>query len=175
MLIGGAFFGDATMEIWKPIPGSKYEASSLGRIRSPRGNILKPYDHKLGYHLVGVKIGESYHTRTVHSLVAAAFHGPRPEGLDVAHGNCVKTDNRASNLRYATRSENLLDSVMLGNAHGFAYPWRVLSVGETFASNPVGRDSIVQTAGAARRRTGFQFSVAKAANDDGSWTVTRVA
>lgn len=104
------------MEFWKPIPGSKYEASSLGRIRSPRGNILKPYNHGLGYHLVGMKFDHEPKvvTRTVHRLVALAFHGPRPEGLDIAHGNCIKTDNRPSNLRYATRSENLQDSFAMG-------------------------------------------------------------
>jgi hypothetical protein len=113
--------------------------------------------------------------KTVHSLVALAFHGPRPEGLDVAHGNCVKTDNRPSNLRYCTRSENLLDSVVLGQRIGFSYPWHQLSVGEAFESNPVGRQSIISTVWAARRRTGKDFRVAPAANDDGSWTVTRVA
>ena len=113
--------------------------------------------------------------KTVHSLVALAFHGPRPEGLDVAHGNCVKTDNRPSNLRYCTRSENLLDSVVLGQRIGFSYPWHQLSVGETFESNPVGRQSIISTVWAARRRTGKDFRVAPHANDNGSWTVKRVA
>lgn len=166
------------MEIWKPIPGSTYEASSLGRIRSPRGNVLKPYDHPLGYHLVTVPVNGPAISRTVHSLVAAAFHGPRPEGLDIAHGNCVKTDNRPSNLRYTTRSDNILDSIVLGTKFGGntqVYPFRNLDVGDSFQSNPVSRNSIMHTVSAARRRMGHAYSIPKAANDDGSWTVTRVA
>jgi len=164
------------MEIWKQIPGSNYEASSLGRIRSPRGNILKPCNHKLGYHIVNIKIDGRPLCKTVHSLVAMAFHGPRPEGLDVAHGNCIKTDNRPSNLRYCTRSENLMDSVLMGETFGFSYPWRTMAVGETFETNPVGRKSIVATTGqACRRMTGQRFTVSTVANDNGSWTVTRVA
>lgn len=168
------------METWKPIPGSNYQASSLGRIRSPRGNILKPFNHPLGYHLVGVRFDHEPRnkTRTVHSLIALAFHGPRPEGLDICHGNCIKTDNRPSNLRYATRSENLRDSHAMGVNRGgrpLLYPWEELAVGETFQSNTLCRASIKRMVWEANRRFDSTFDVAKAANDDGSWTVTRVA
>lgn len=168
------------MEIWKQIPNSKYEASSLGRIRSPRGNILKPCNHALGYHIVNVRFDSQpkTQTKTVHSLVALAFHGPRPEGLDVAHGNCIKTDNRPSNLRYATRSENLRDSHAMGANRGgrpFIYPWNDLEVGEAFTSSPLVRSSIQRQVWAANRRFKISYDLAKAANDDGSWTVTRVA
>jgi hypothetical protein len=168
------------MELWKQIPNSKYEASSLGRIRGPKGNILKPFNHPLGYHLVGVKLDHDpkTKTRTVHSLIALTFHGPRPEGLDIAHGNCIKTDNRPSNLRYATRSENLRDSHAMGVNRGgrpFIYPWDILEVGQTFTSSPLIRASIQRQVWAASRRGERSFNLAKAANDDGSWTVTRVA
>ena len=169
-----------TMEIWKPIPGSNYEASSLGRIRSP-WRTLKLCAHPLGYQIVGIRFDRDPRVRTytVHSLVALAFHGPRPEGLDVAHGNCVKTDNRPSNLRYCTRSENMLDSVMIGTKMGGAgpkaYPWQCLDIGESFKANPVARASIVNCAWYAGRRTGRSYKVSAPANDDGSWTVTRVA
>ena len=46
-------------------------------------------------------------TRTVHSLVAEAFLGPRPEGYDIDHINGDKTRNEASNLRYVTHTENM--------------------------------------------------------------------
>lgn len=46
-------------------------------------------------------------TRTVHSLVAEAFLGPRPEGYDIDHINSTKTDNRAENLRYVTHTQNM--------------------------------------------------------------------
>nr|WP_314187459.1 NUMOD4 motif-containing HNH endonuclease [uncultured Brevundimonas sp.] len=163
------------METWRPIPGSSYEASSLGRIRSPRGNILKLHAHTLGYQIVDVRFDNEpkTKTRTVHSLVALAFHGPRPEGLDVAHGNCIKTDNRPSNLRYATRSENLIDSYVMGHFLT-AYPWRRLQVGDTFATSPnIRAKSAYEYVAKARKRMGHDYTVS--ANDDGSWTVTRVA
>jgi hypothetical protein len=43
----------------------------------------------------------------VHLLVAEAFYGKKPEGYDVDHKNGNRSDNRPSNLRYATRSQNM--------------------------------------------------------------------
>jgi len=56
---------------------------------------------------------------TVHSLIAAAFYGERSQGHDVRHLNSDKSDNRADNLQYGTRRENLHDSIRLGiHQHG---------------------------------------------------------
>ena len=53
--------------------------------------------------------------RTVHSLVAEAFLGPRPgEGVEVRHLNGDMTDNRLENLTYGTRSDNRNDTVVHG-------------------------------------------------------------
>ena len=45
--------------------------------------------------------------RSVHRLVAEAFIGPCPEGLEVNHKNGQKQDNRPENLEYVTTAENL--------------------------------------------------------------------
>jgi len=42
----------------------------------------------------------------VHRIVALAFHGPCPPGMECCHLNGKKQDNRAVNLAYATRKEN---------------------------------------------------------------------
>lgn len=42
----------------------------------------------------------------IHQIVLEAFCGPCPDGMEVLHGNGIRTDNRLSNLRYGTRSEN---------------------------------------------------------------------
>lgn len=118
-------------EHWRPIPGyGGYEASNLGRIRSvdrwiyPRtgrraytreGQILRSHPHPHTRHML-VKLRQSNevaHCR-VHVLVMLAFAGPRPEGMEVCHNNGAAGDNRLSNLRYGTRSENRHDAVLHG-------------------------------------------------------------
>lgn len=70
-------------EIWKPIPGCLYEASSLGRIRravggrgARRGHVLSPYVIPRSGHLV-VQLcqGGCRRKMTVNRLVALAFRG----------------------------------------------------------------------------------------------------
>ena len=54
----------------------------------------------------------------VHAIVALAFIGPCPDGHEVNHKNFVKHDNRAENLEYVTRSENLLHRSSAGIGRG---------------------------------------------------------
>lgn len=65
---------------------------------------------KTGY--LKVKIGGR--TALVHRLVLSAFSGPGAPGLEAAHGDGCRTNNVASNLRWATRKENLADRVIHG-------------------------------------------------------------
>lgn len=115
---------------WRDIPGFEglYQASSCGLIRS-LGRVTKTKNGQTrrykplmlrqsrlnnGYLKVSLIKGGKYFHKTSHSLVAAAFHGPRPTGMDIAHYNGMKHDNRAENLRYATKSENMRDCYRLG-------------------------------------------------------------
>src|SRR5690554_3945556 len=119
--------------IWKRIPGFKdYEASRDGRIRSVtrevlykkngvlkskkfKGRILKPCPNKDGYLVVSLCARKGRNvSKYVHELIAITFHGPRPEGMQILHGNDIKKDNRAANLRYGTKFENYLDAVKNG-------------------------------------------------------------
>lgn len=116
----------ASNETWKAIPGwPDYEVSDAGQVRSTDrvivasngvhrrmpGRIFRPSLVR-GYpsvHLPGPC------TRTVHSLVLAAFVGPKPKGAEeIRHLNGDPTDNRLENLRWGTSSENAFDSVRHG-------------------------------------------------------------
>ena len=114
-------------EMWRPIPGYEghYEVSNHGRVRSIdyidprgvfwRGRILKQAVQKIGgYPYVGLRKDGKVHTKRVHALVALAFIGPRPERMEVCHGNGNPADNRLSNLRYDTRSANSIDRTRHG-------------------------------------------------------------
>ena len=51
---------------------------------------------------------------TVHRIVARAYLGRRPAGMDVRHLDGVKTNNRVWNLAYGTRKENMDDNLRHG-------------------------------------------------------------
>ena len=113
------------IEEWRPVRGyeTSYEVSSLGRVRSiPRertsGGVLKPWVNANGY--LYVKIGSTAANRrgvTVHTLVAEAFLGPRPKGLETMHLDDDRANPRASNLAYGTPSENNQHKVAAGRDH----------------------------------------------------------
>lgn len=114
-------------EQWRPIPEHEgYEASSTGRIRSLDRDVVKR-DGSVAWHRGRVlvqAIPDDGHnrpvvnirgkTRRVSHLVAAAFHGPRPDGTLVRHWNDTPTDNRPENLLYGTKSDNSDDAVRNG-------------------------------------------------------------
>jgi len=107
------------MELWKMVAGYEglYEVSDRGRVRSVRGNrsrVLKVSRGSNGYLTVGLYRGGEQKTHAVHRLVAAAFIGPRPEGMQVNHVDAEKPNNAAVNLEYCTPSANRAHSFALG-------------------------------------------------------------
>ena len=120
------------MENWRPIPGYEgaYEVSDLGKVRSlsrevyaGQGRTRRHAGRSLSvwtgdhYSKVRLKLDGQGTTKNVHTLVALAFLGPCPDGMEVCHNNGRHHDNRASNLRYDTHSANQRDSVRLGTHH----------------------------------------------------------
>lgn len=119
--------GLTVTELWKPIPSEPgYEVSDLGRVRSAdrvvetaaswrrpahkrtyKGKLLKPGRMSGGHWPVACGKGN---TRTVHSLVLEAFVGPCPPGMECLRGGDDNDDNSLTNLRYGTRSENLIEA-----------------------------------------------------------------
>ena len=127
------------MEIWKDIPGyeGRYQASNLGRIRSldrelgplgkrghsrMKGRILRPGRNKSGH--LSVVLGHKAAGSQVHQLIALTFIGPKPEGMEVCHNDGDPTNNRVENLRYDTRTNNILDVYRAGKR------WRKLSLND---------------------------------------------
>lgn len=121
---------DLAAEEWRPVPGFEqtHEVSDRGRVRSLERHVkyqdgrertypekmLRLVDGTTGYLRVNIATKGENRVKKVHHLVALAFIGPRPAGMDVCHNNGDRLDNRACNLRYATRSENLRDAVRHG-------------------------------------------------------------
>ena len=100
-------------ERWRPITGFAYDVSDHGRVRrigggrgAVVGRILKCPRSTDGYPSVVLSRSAVPYTRRVHALVMEAFVGSRPDGYLIDHIDHQRTNNRLSNLRYATRSEN---------------------------------------------------------------------
>jgi hypothetical protein len=118
-------------ETWKPVVGFEglYEVSDHGRVRSLdhsttgkdgrtrryRGRELKP--SRTGGNRLQLSLSKEG-VRTMkrpHQLVLEAFVGPCPPGHEGCHYDDDSTNNRLSNLRWGTSSENSHDLVRNGN------------------------------------------------------------
>jgi len=99
------------MEAWRQVEGyPSYEVSDRGCVRrclDAGYRVLKPLVATNRYHQVCVFNAGQGRRMLVHSLVAAAFLGPRPSPEhQVNHLDGDKANNTAENLEYVTRREN---------------------------------------------------------------------
>lgn len=106
---------------WRPCFGyPDYEVSEYGAVRRISSHERWGAREKTpwlrnGYVFVKMPGNKSW---KVHRLVAFSFLGlpPSDRHTDVAHADGCKTNNHFSNLRWATRSENMADAVKHGTA-----------------------------------------------------------
>lgn len=116
-------------EKWRDIVGYEgyYMASSLGRIKRIRpgrgataGRILRQKRPTRFCNYARVQLCRRDIKRTifVHLLVAEAFHGKRPRSKFVNHKDLDKNNNRADNLEWLTRKQNLRHAILLGRKPG---------------------------------------------------------
>jgi len=110
--------GYGVHEEWSPVVGyeGRYEVSTLGNVASlnyKRSGRRKNLCHGLdscGYLQVCI-IGK---TKLVHNLVCAAFIGEKPNGMQVNHKDCDKSNSKLGNLEYVTPAQNMRHSVRMG-------------------------------------------------------------
>lgn len=116
-------------EEWRAVPGFEglYEVSDSGLIRSLSrpgtinknriygGKLISPSTRKQdGYLVVSLHKSGKQVQRSLHQIVATAFHGPAPEGHECCHNNGIKDDCRKDNLRWGTKIENSSDKELHG-------------------------------------------------------------
>lgn len=120
-----------TSERWLPVVGYEgiYEVSDHGRLysikrtitlkngktRTAGGRTLKGgrmASGHIGVHLTAA--GEVSGHRLIHRLVLEAFVGPCPDGMEACHWDDNPSNNRLDNLRWASRTENMLDRTRNG-------------------------------------------------------------
>jgi hypothetical protein len=109
----------APEEVFAPIPAFPgYFIGDRGTVLSTkRGRLaeLRPMVKSNGYHSVNLSRQiEGNKTVTVHTLVAVAFIGPRPDGMIVLHGDGTRTNSDVRNLRWGTPADNILDAFRHG-------------------------------------------------------------
>lgn len=102
--------------MWKQITGYEgiYEVSSEGKVRNMYGKVLKTYIINSGYECIKLYKNQKAKAFLVHRLVGREFCEGFSEELDIDHINNERLDNRADNLQWVTRKENIRDCVIRG-------------------------------------------------------------
>lgn len=118
---------------WRWIEGceGRYAVSSNGEIRSHTRavpKILAGGSSQAGYRHALLQIDGRQITVMHHTVIAAAFLGPRPAGMQINHIDGDKKNNAASNLEYITPKANQQHSSRLGLiARGSRNGWAKLT------------------------------------------------
>lgn len=101
-------------EEWRDVDGYPYEVSDQGRLRRTYSSYYTNSQRYIrgsiapnGYVTVKLCHGPKTRSTTIHAIVAEAFI-PNPEAKpEVNHKNFKRQDNRAANLEWVTRAENV--------------------------------------------------------------------
>jgi HNH endonuclease len=115
-------------ELWKPCLKGYYEVSNFGRLRRAKpgkgtwvGREIALFTTRKGYVFGHVYAGVGKVSRVsffIHVLVAEAFVGPCPDGMEVNHIDLCKANNRWDNLEYKTHLDNVKHAGENGHSGG---------------------------------------------------------
>lgn len=96
---------------WRLARGGRHMVSAQGEVWSlHRQRIIEGSLGKRGYRVIQIaEPGRRLIGRPIHILVAEAFLGPRPDGMEVRLLIGDKLDNRLENLTYGTHAQNMAD------------------------------------------------------------------
>lgn len=120
------------MEQWKPYPPDpRYLVSDQGRVRGPKGGILKPGYNNKGYPCIQLCKGQEFLKENekrckngfIHRMVLITFVGFPPDGMQACHGPKGNGDASLENLRWDTKTANEHDkrrdgTLQEGERHG---------------------------------------------------------
>ena len=121
-------------EIWKDIPEfmGDYQASNTGKIKSlsrlvkhPKGGYRKICERLMkigvgtnGYLIVGISKNGVTISKTIHRLIASAFHKNPLSLPEVNHIDGDKKNNNPNNLEWVSTSENRFHAFRTGLQRG---------------------------------------------------------
>ena len=98
-------------ELWMTVPNyENYEASNLGNVRNKKtGRILKPSMTKSGYMILSLRKENKTKCFNLHSIIALTWvDNDNPKiNTEVHHIDHNKSNNRADNLKWVSRAENI--------------------------------------------------------------------
>lgn len=94
---------------WVRCAGCRGGRATQEQFQSSEWKQLKPWPNPKGYLFLTLYANGKPRSARAHQLVALAFLGPRPVGMQVAHENGIPADCRLANLAYKTPTENAAD------------------------------------------------------------------
>lgn len=118
-------------EEWKPL-FDVYEISNFGNVRRrltrrryKAGMEIKQFffngknSKSRGYKKITITRDGKHTSFRVHTLVAQAFLGKKPDGYSINHKDMNKANNRIDNLEYVTQKQNMQHAVLNGAFKNF--------------------------------------------------------
>jgi hypothetical protein len=159
-------------EVWVCLINPLYkgiEVSNLGRVKGKRGLITKGNNHG-GYKRISVSQENNKKCVFVHQLVCEAFNGKNPNVDDntVDHIDRNKSNNQATNLRWASRYEQRLNTINVKQVQVFDENENIIKTYDTISAiskeMDIHRETIKNCCEKGRKYKGYSFKFVNKTN-----------